>query len=159
MNKHVYTERGLVADIKSEQGFYVGDICYVLGDDVYGNVWGDVHNYEDGQFEVPGTGLSFAVYSTADGDGEYCDVTRAYSFPVDAGVIGIVPLELVPEEKLQEAVSCGRIYLDETEAHFEAEMGKFWIQVGSQAEMMIDTGDADEEDDYLIPDDDEEDEV
>ena len=86
-------------------------------------------------------------------------MTRSYSFPVDAGVIGIVPLELVPEEKLQEAVFCGRLYPGEKEAHFEAEMGKFWIQVGSQAEMMIDTGDADEEDDYLIPDDDEEDEV
>ena len=35
MNKHVYTERGLVADIKSEQGFYVGDICYEIGREAF----------------------------------------------------------------------------------------------------------------------------
>ena len=78
--------------IKSKTGFYIGDICYVLNDDVYHGVWGG-NNYEPGEYEVPQTGMRFAVVNTAFGDGCYYGIFGA-EYGVDAGCIGIVPLEL-----------------------------------------------------------------
>ena len=37
----------ITGKIKSEKGFYVGDICYALSDDTYDGVWGGA-GYEDG---------------------------------------------------------------------------------------------------------------
>lgn len=79
--------------IKSDKGFYVGDICYALAEDVYHGVWGGA-GYEDGKHTDPATGRDFIVAGTADGDGEYNDQTGRL-YPVDAGNIGIVPLELL----------------------------------------------------------------
>ena len=84
-------------DIKSCKGFYIGDICYVLGDDDYHSFWGNQKGFADGKFEVPGKGYAFAVGFTAYGDGVYSD-EEGRLYPVDAGVIGIVPLELVEKE-------------------------------------------------------------
>jgi len=84
-------------DVRSNKGFYIGDICYVLGNDVYSDFWGDQKHFADGAFEVPGKGYAFAVGSTAYGDGVYSD-KEGRQYPVDAGVIGVVPLELVEKE-------------------------------------------------------------
>ena len=78
--------------IKTNKGFYVGDISYVLADDVYFDFWGKQKGYADGEFEV--NGFRFAVASTAYGDGVFYDTARLI-YPVDAGVIGVVPFELV----------------------------------------------------------------
>lgn len=81
--------------LKSKKGFYVGDICYVLDDDIYDGVWG-AHGYADGCYD---TELGkFAVGSTAYGDGCYDD-QYGHRFPVDAGVIGIVPWEILEKQK------------------------------------------------------------
>ena len=82
--------------IKSSKGFYIGDICYVLNKDFYHGVWGAA-DYKDGKYADPETGVEFAVAGTAYGDGEYQD-NHGNRYPVDAGVIGLVPLELVEEE-------------------------------------------------------------
>ena len=79
--------------IRSDIGFYIGDICYVLDDRLYHGVWGDQHGFVDGTFKDPDTGLEVAVAGTAYGDGRYLGSDGA-EFPVDAGVIGLVPLEL-----------------------------------------------------------------
>lgn len=92
--------RPVRATITSEKGFYVGDICYVMDDADYDR-WIDVWGYSDG--EIPMSGHSFAVASTAFGDGTYRGSDGFY-YPVDAGVIGVVPLELVsmPPDKIWE---------------------------------------------------------
>ena len=83
--------------VKSDKGFYIGDVCYALSDDIYDNVWGEKHNYNEGLIEVPERGCGFAVGSTYNGDGKYRG-SNSFRYPVDAGVIGIVPLELVEQD-------------------------------------------------------------
>lgn len=34
------------AKIRSDVGFYIGDICYVLDDRIYHGVWGDQHDLQ-----------------------------------------------------------------------------------------------------------------
>lgn len=84
------------ATIKSKKGFYIGDICYVLDDEIYSGVWGAAE-YEDGEYTTP-SGHKFAVASTAYGDGSYND-QDGNEYGVDAGVIGIVPWELLETQK------------------------------------------------------------
>ena len=82
------------AKIKSDIGFYVGDICYVLADELYHKVWGGIYEYQDCVVKDPKTGLHFAVAGTAWGDGGYIG-SDGVEYSVDAGVIGLVPIELV----------------------------------------------------------------
>lgn len=82
------------AKIKSNKGFYVGDVCYVLGEEMYYEVWGK-SGFPDGVIVDPKTNMQFCVASTAYGDGDYYDGSYNSLFHVDAGNIGLVPLELV----------------------------------------------------------------
>ena len=50
--------------IRSEKGFYIGDICYVLNREIYAKVWGGAE-YADGKYVVPGTSREFIVARTA----------------------------------------------------------------------------------------------
>lgn len=98
------------AELKSERGFYVGDICYVLDNDAYYGTWGQVPKKADGRYDMSADckgfrdgkfehgGYGFAVARTAYGDGLYHDSHSEDEFPVDAGVLGIVPLELLRED-------------------------------------------------------------
>lgn len=98
------------AELRSERGFYVGDICYVLDDDAYYGTWGQVPKKADGRYDMSADckgfgdgvfehgGHRFAVARTAHGDGLYRDSHSEDQFPVDAGVLGIVPLELLRED-------------------------------------------------------------
>ena len=82
------------ATIRSDEGFYVGDICYVLGNEIYYGVWGEKYNFREGSIQDPESGRVLAVAGTAYGDGSYIG-SDGTSFSVDAAVIGLVPLELV----------------------------------------------------------------
>ncbi len=123
--------------IKSNKGFYVGDICYALADEIYRGIWGR-WGYCDGKYSTP-DGFAFAVAGTAHGDGEYVDqADRLYG--VDAGVIGIVPLELVkPEYDFG-----GHIFNGAGEAVFEALAGFFSVSLPNGDAVFIDTAYAEE---------------
>lgn len=130
--------------IKSNKGFYVGDICYALADDIYDGIWGK-WGYCDGKYSTP-QGFAFAVAGTAHGDGEYVDQNgRLYG--VDAGVIGLVPLELVKPEYRDG----GQIFEGAGEATFEASNGLFAVLLPSGKVIQINTDDAE-----LLYDEDEE---
>ena len=127
--------------IESRKGFYVGDICHVLGDRIYHGIWG-AHGYEDGEWTDPETGLSFAVAGTVYGDGTYFDEV-GNEYPVDAGVIGVVPLELVEKE---DGLKLGTVVYGNT-ASLEVKNGWHIIQIDDEF-VEINTG----EDEY--PEDD-----
>jgi hypothetical protein len=120
------TKMNVSAKIRSDVGFYIGDICYVLDDRLYHGVWGDQNGYADGTFRDPDTGLEVSVAGTAYGDGCYLGSDGA-EFPVDAGVIGLVPLELVPKEKEPQGGRLGEIFKMPGEAEFIAEDGLFTV--------------------------------
>lgn len=122
-------------EINSNIGFYIGDICYVLGDRLYHNVWGDQNGFKDGIIEDPITGLKAIVASTAYGDGEYTGSNGAH-FPVDAGVIGAVPLELI-EKKCGE--DSGFVINTSGTIVFSAHDGIFTIVLPNGALLTIDT--------------------
>lgn len=100
--------------IKSKTKFYIGDPCYVLKEEIYDEIWGGA-GYEDGVHTDPATGLQFAVVGTVIGDGYYSGrfltsthtgiQKNYYEFPVDAGAIAIIPVELCDVEKLAKAVT------------------------------------------------------
>lgn len=133
----------ITESVKSEKGFYVGDICYVLADKLYHGVWGEAH-YHDGKYKDPETGFEFAVAGTAYGDGEYCD-QDGNAYGVDAGVIGIVPLELVTDFS---GCENGRVCMGAGIANFTADNGCFEIGTPKDGTILIDTRAECEEDEW-----------
>lgn len=86
-----------IGKIKSNR-FYIGDICYVLNDDLYQDIWGGKYNFKDGIIDF---GINqVLVHGTAYGDGCYED-NKGNTYGVDAGVIGIVPEELIDWDKIR----------------------------------------------------------
>lgn len=123
--------------VESTLGFYIGDICYVLSDEVYHDFWGTKKDYEDGVYELP-SGLKFAVASTAYGDGLYHD-DNGNDYPVDAGVIGVVPHELIGKGHAQlEKWELG-VMLTGTRAEFKAEDGYFEVEIYDRFGKLIHT--------------------
>ena len=122
----------MVGTIRSNKGFYVGDICYALSDEIYDKVWGEKYGYRDGEYEA--NGYKFAVAGTAYGDGAFMDQCyRVYG--VDAGVIGVVPLELVRAEYR----NGGNIFEGTTEAIYSFANGRFNILFDNETRVEIDT--------------------
>lgn len=66
--------------------YYIGDICYVLDDDTY-------EEMEDIDGLCTNGEQIIGFFPTAHGDGCYKD-TKGRTYCVDAGNIGIVPIEL-----------------------------------------------------------------
>ena len=132
----------IIGSVHSDKGFYIGDICYALADDVYNGIWGHVHGFDDGCFEVPKKGHSFGVGSTAYGDGCYED-EDGNKYGVDAGVIGIVPLELC-----EKGTSGGTVIETPGDSRFEFYEGRFRFMLPGGKEVRIDTNYEDDEDDY-----------
>lgn len=131
--------------------YYIGDICYALGEEIYYKHWGDRFNFENGLYDVDGK--QFAVLSTAWGDGCYigCHKNKAYSFPVDAGNIGMVDVALL--DKSEEYLStCGAIIEFDSDISFSYDDGIISIRADGAN---IDINTRDDTDDY--EDDEEED--
>ena len=90
--------------------YYVGDPCYVFDkewDDVLastGCLGLELEN--ERHFEYKGRPIG--ACSTAHGDGTYND-QKMRSYPVDAGIIGAVSIDLIKEEKMLDAKRLGHI--------------------------------------------------
>lgn len=150
--------KGVAGLLSSKKGFYVGDICYVLGEEVYHEYWGRKKEYKDGVYKE--NDFQFAVAGTAYGDGEYID-NHGNVYGVDAGVIGIVPYETIVRYGRKGRINgidgkplseqniigmlnqYGAFYEGET-ASFIAENGVFEMEVG-RCGIYIDTGDCGED--------------
>lgn len=102
--------------------YYIGDICYVLADELYENVFGGT-GYECGLYTSRKG--QFLVGSTFAGDGAYCG-SDEFDYAVDAGVIGIVSQTLLSKE-----TNGGKIYDFPTEVHVTMQNGIFTFQSDS----------------------------
>lgn len=77
--------------------YYIGDIGYVIKEDIYENIFGDT-NFEPGHYKMKDG--EFLVNRTAYGDGSYPG-SNNYQYDVDAGIIGITNISLcIDENKL-----------------------------------------------------------
>jgi len=83
--------------------YVICDPCYVIRDSEWDRVLQETEyfNYKStdrgGVFTDSETGLEYAVFSTAYGDGLYVD-NMGHKFPVDAGCIGCVPVGMCGAE-------------------------------------------------------------
>lgn len=120
--------------IKACGEYYIGDVCYVLSDEVYHDLWGRVNHFNDGAFQVSKNKMSFATVSTDFGDGTYLD-QYGQMYPVDAGNIGIVPIELCAKA---EGLENGRISDFKGDVHISVdENGVIEIFEGDDPEPVI----------------------
>lgn len=89
---------GVNETIKSTTGFYFGDPCYVMSEEDYhellDQMFDDKSTERVGKFTVNGHEL--IVDNTAYGDGLYGGWHESYG--VDAGMLGVIPLELVKKD-------------------------------------------------------------
>jgi hypothetical protein len=77
--------------------YYIGDLCYPLGDSwIYRKAWGET-SYETPSFFRSELGC-VVVDGTAYGDGSYED-NNGKTYLVDAGVISIVSIELIENHR------------------------------------------------------------
>jgi len=74
--------------------YFLGDICYVLDERLYDEVWGSAE-YRDGLFEVGPHKHAFVVHGTSCGDGCFEGLPGGFCYPVDSGVLGLVHESLV----------------------------------------------------------------
>lgn len=98
---------GKSAIITTEKGFYVGDPCYV-----FEGSWMEIVDsfYDDSnkdKLTAVLKGTKIGMSNTAYGDGMYAG-SDGQDYPVDAGLIGITPLEIV-EVKLEDDCHFGKI--------------------------------------------------
>ena len=140
--------------VSSEKGFAISDPCYCLSDNVYFDFWGKKKNFNDGVFDYKG--YSFAIAGTAYGDGVYYD-NHAHKYPVDAGAIALIPLELVSNENSIElgefvtnelGLNLGTVFKIPGEAEFICEDGVFNITFSNGYSIHINTKCYDDDSDY-----------
>lgn len=136
--------------IQSNTGFYIGDPCYVLPDEIYDEIWGEEYNFIDGKITV--NEFSFLVHGTAYGDGEYFD-NIGTSYGVDSGTLSVIPFELIKKPEIMPSegdYEYGR-FVAGTSASLDYNDGIFTFKVNDK-EIVIDTDpaydDYDYEDDY-----------
>ena len=131
--------------VSSKKGFVICDPCYVLSKSVYIDFWIEQKHSDYGVFDYEGS--SFAVAGTAYGDGVYYD-NHAHKYPVDAGVIALIPLELVSDEKGIElgefvinelGLNLGAVFEIPGEAEFKCEDGVFDITFSNGYNVHINT--------------------
>lgn len=79
--------------------YYVGDPCYVIADDKWDEFLEPYWATCGGEFMF--AGHQVAAYSTAHGDGVYFD-QDGNQYGVDAGMIGVIPMELVTKRSAAE---------------------------------------------------------
>ncbi len=116
--------------------YYIGDLCYVLGDDVYDNIFGGT-GYSPGIYSEKATRRVFLVGHTAYGDGRYPG-SDGNSFAVDAGIIGICSKSLMAKND-----GGGHMYTFNYPVRCSIREGRFTFSDGETRILVDTTGDDD----------------
>lgn len=134
---------GIDETIKSTTGFYFGDPCYVMSQEDYDELLDQMYKNDNesarmGKFTI--NGHEMIVDDTAYGDGVYSG--RNESYGVDAGMLGVIPLELVKKDP----TNMGWVCKETGEVKMETdESGWFSISVNGSLVEHVETGDEYEE--------------
>jgi hypothetical protein len=78
--------------------YYLGDPCYAVPNSLWDKLLGSCNFFNNCVGEV--NGHKVLAFNTAHGDGVYADQFEN-EFPVDAGIIGLVPEALIDMEEFQ----------------------------------------------------------
>lgn len=145
---------GIDETINCKGGFYFGDPCYALRDDLYNEWinWGEEREKtegrwcNDGKFVFNGKEIML-VDSTAYGDGCYQGNSMCYG--VDAGCLAVIPLEYCDTTKNMDGLVI-KDYSGLVTLITDADTGRFVLTWDGKAES-VETGDTEEEEDEDIP--------
>jgi hypothetical protein len=121
--------------------YYIGDLCYVLGDGHYDRIFGKIGGFSDGLYQKRDSEEFFFVAATAWGDGCYIG-SDGNQFAVDAGIIGITPISCCHKDD-----GGGHFYTFKKPVTCIFRRGVFTF-VWSDNELVIDTHGRDEDEDY-----------
>ena len=102
--------------------YYIGDLCYALGDEYYENIFGGF-GYEDGLYQQNNSNHFFFVASTSFGDGLYVG-SDGNEFGVDAGILSILP------ESMMAKNDGGHVYDFKEPVTCKFKNGKFTFESG-----------------------------
>ena len=116
--------------------YYIGDLCYVLGHDVYDNIFGGT-GYKSGIYEEKDTGRAFLVSRTAYGDGLFVG-SDFKEYAVDAAIIGICSASLMAKND-----GGGHVYTFDGEITCRFMSGRFFFNWNSDSLVIDTTGDDD----------------
>jgi hypothetical protein len=116
--------------------YYIGDLCYVLGPDVYDNIFGGT-GYRSGIYEEKNTGRAFLVSRTAYGDGLFVG-SDFKEYAVDAAIIGICSASLMAKND-----GGGHVYTFDEEITCRFMSGRFFFNWNSDSLVIDTTGDDD----------------
>ena len=85
-------------EVRVEAGtYFLGDPCYAVPESLWMPLLESCNYYQDspvGTVKKNGQTYEVLAFGTAYGDGVYQD-NQGHSYPVDAGLIGLTPIELV----------------------------------------------------------------
>ena len=123
--------------------YYIGDLCYVLSDEVYDTIFGGLGGYDSGLYKEKGTERFFLVDNTAYGDGLYHG-NDGKEFGVDAGIIGICPKSLCSKDG-----NGGQFYTFKEPVKCRFGKGKFEFRSG-YIHLVIDTAGFDDDEDEAV---------
>jgi hypothetical protein len=110
--------------------YFLGDICYVLSKEDYKQLIEKIAWTENKdkclshKLEIDGKRIIFSP--TAYGDGMYKD-NKGNKYPVDSGIIAIVPYELCKVEEFKKDIDSS-VYDFESEVLFMVKQGKFTME-------------------------------
>lgn len=76
--------------------YYIGDPCYVVSDDNWHNLLEETDYFRNEEQSY--RGFRILAGDTAYGDGTYSD-NYGREYPVDAGLIGIMPIDVIDNDK------------------------------------------------------------
>jgi len=133
--------------------YWIGDPCYVLHE-----VWDECCEALTGELQHGGVitlkdGRTFACFSTAYGDGTYCDRSeRNKLYGVDAGLIGCIRVADIDSSNGNNMLSGGHVH--EITHPFEPHADEGVLTFGH---VSIDTSGGDEDDSDMYEDDSDED--
>jgi hypothetical protein len=133
--------------------YYIGDLCYPLGDSwIYKKAWDSI-DYAVPSFFRSESGC-IVVDRTANGDGSYSDIDKR-SYSVDAGVISIVSIELIQNHlaslsmphsfTMKKLTNGGHVFTFQEEVTINFSGGLFRVWSGN-TKVRIDTDPSDFED-------------
>ena len=134
--------------------YYIGDPCYIF-EDSWDKVLNSTNYLKDNEL----FGKPIFVDSTAYGDGYFYD-NRGRAYAVDAGMIGILPIELIEVDNVvtKEYIEKSEImHMVTFEKEFECNSNEGFFEFGditiNTAEDEDDEDDYEEEDDYDLEED------
>lgn len=121
--------------IKTKKGLFIGDPCYVIPDEQWSDyVDAYLEARDKGHAHFNFNGVNVGGTNTAYGDGFYDD-DEGNSYPVDAGLIGVTPLELLSKV----SGGMGLFIQGEFEARIEYNDGDIEIHINGRNPIIIPT--------------------